>query len=326
LRRALDLSPRDQLRILEALSAHLVSEFGFEIKRDREIQARVAALDALAAAAAHLDLAPGAAPKLPEYRQAARETALPLSHQQVIRAWGRWETAVQVYEGERPPLSPAQLATRRTMLGARRAHEDMLDGVRQWLATSPASTALADYRTWARAENDRRDESEPRLVENADYLRLRLGVAWLDVIAAARGEVDIEQRAAERLRSLLDEAGPLIGIGVVARLLGTVPSVIVKYASRSTFPRSVATVEGDRVWLRSDIEAYRDGRRFPRRTENEWQDRLMDSSEIAGRLGISRDRVRSLIYEERWDRIPRPAGKVSRRYYWLREGRGTRRG
>jgi hypothetical protein len=92
----------------------------------------------------------------------------PLSHQQVIRTWGRWETAVHVSEGERPPLSPAQLATRRTTLGARRAHEDMFGGVRQWASTGPASTALADHRAWARAENDRRDESEPRLVEDTN--------------------------------------------------------------------------------------------------------------------------------------------------------------
>jgi hypothetical protein len=315
----LDLPTRDQLRVFEALREQLSAEFGVELGCDREIHARQEALDALAAAAAHLGLQDGTAPSIPQYRRARKEQpGIGLSHQQIIRAWGRWDAATQAYGGGWTVPSPAQRAARRARLGRRRTHEELLTGVREWLATEPAATARADYEAWARERNERRASDELPVAVTTGHITARLGVGWADVIAAARGDVDLDERADEFRRTSLAAGGPLVGQAVVARILDTGASMIISYATRSSFPRPVGTVAGHRVWLRTDIEAYRDGKPFPKRGPSSLTIQLLDSSEVAQRLKVSAYWLRNLIHEEHWDRVPRPAGKVSSHYYWRR--------
>lgn len=64
---------------------------------------------------------------------------------------------------------------------------------------------------------------------------------------------------------------------------------------RPGFPRAVARVGQARVWYRSDVEAYRDGRPIPQRSESELQGELISIHEIATRLGISSSTVRTDI-------------------------------
>ena len=58
LRCALELPLRDQLRLHQQLTDLLGAELGTEPKADREVQARVEALEAMRAAARHLSIGP----------------------------------------------------------------------------------------------------------------------------------------------------------------------------------------------------------------------------------------------------------------------------
>src|SRR5271169_4411009 len=94
LARALDLPQAEQLKIHKALSDCLGGQLGQETERARQARARVEALEALGAAAEHLGLPDGQAPTVPEYKQAAKETKLPMTFSAVYRAFDEsWELA-----------------------------------------------------------------------------------------------------------------------------------------------------------------------------------------------------------------------------------------
>ena len=323
LRRVLDLAPGDRLKVYAALRDDLGGVLGKESERERQARLRFEAREAMRAAASVLGLPGGQAPTVTEYKEAARQATLPMTFNAVYEAFERrWEIAQRFYRGDPVPATAGQRSARRGVLGSSRGrYEDPVAGLRQFLLQDPppVSTGLADYEAWAKEENDRRSASEPRLIEKANHLRTSLRVTWESAKAVARREKTIEDARRERLDELLADSGPLVGGNLAAWMLDKTPSNFEKYRQRQGFPRPVARLSGGPLWRRSDIEGWRDGKRDFTDEEGALQGEVVDSAEIAERVGLPDSQMRNRVYEERWDLVPKPAGKAARRVYWLSE-------
>jgi hypothetical protein len=328
LRRILDMAAHDQERIYAALGDMLEGPAGEEPVHEREMRARLEGVKAMEAAAAHLGLPEGKAPTSIQYKQAARETDLPMSWPAVYKAFEkRWGIARDFYEGKQVPATASQRATRRAVLGTKRGREEPIECVRVFLNQEPPpqSTRLADYESWANEAQAKRGSDEPRLHLHADGMRMTLRTSWDRVLAVARGELTLEDAQQQRLDEVLAECGDYIGITVAGWLLGMSGPVANKYRRTTGFPPHAARVDGDTLWRRADIETYRDHTDAYRTGERKWEHEagwldheLIGTDHIQALTGLPRDQVRSRVYEGRWDRVPKPAGKAARRMYWLR--------
>ena len=328
LRRILDMAAQDQERIYAALGDMLEGPAGEEPVHEREMRARLEGVKAMEAAAAHLGLPEGKAPTSNQYKQAARETDLPMTWPAVYRAFEkRWGIARAFYEGKQVPPTASQRATRRAALGTKRGHEEPIECIRLFLNQEPPplSTTRADYESWAKEAQAQRASDEPRLHLYADGMRMSLRTSWDRILAVARGELTLDDAQRQRLDEVLAECGDYIGISHAGWLLGMSGPTANKYRRRTGFPPYVAHLDGDCVWRRADIEAYRDHTVAYRTGEREWahepdclDEQLVTVKHIEALTGFPRKQIESRAYEERWDLVPPPAGKAARRLYWLR--------
>jgi hypothetical protein len=258
LRRALDLPTADQLRILHALAEYAGGEVWKETERSRQARARHEALEAMRAAAVHLELPEGEAPTVTQYKRAAGETKLPLTFTAVYEAFeNRWELATAFYRGERIPETAAQRAMRRRYLGRREGvREPPLVGVRLFVNQDepPASTEGETYEAWAREFNEDRPDGYGRVSENMEHIVSMLRLGWPEVIEVASGRKELEAAQREYLSRALSEAGPLVGHRLASYILGLSPHA--RHAKRADYPQPVVCLgKTNWVWLRSDIEA-----------------------------------------------------------------------
>lgn len=319
IRRVLALSRADQLRLFAALREYLGEAVGKETEADRQITRQAAALAAIRAVAEHLHRTPGEPMTTGEFNDGAREIGSEWNSSRVIRAWGSWRQAMNAYRGAWVRESPAQRALRRATSGRSRGAEDYATGLRDWLATRPASTTRHDYDDWVSEENERRPAGELPYVKSSAIVG-NSALLWGDWLAIARGESSYEERAGERLKARTDPSArhDLISSTDVALLLGIGETSVTILAQRPAFPRAVARIGQARVWYRSDVEAYRDGRPVPERREGELQDELIAIPEIAERLGISASTVRTHLSEGRYHLAPPPSGRAGDNNYWYR--------
>lgn len=145
--RFLALPPREQLATFRELRDQLAAPYR-AIKRDRVVAQRAAALEVLAAVAAHLGLPDGHAPTPTQFDAVCRELGLRSNRNRVRRAFGRWRFAKEQFlaqsgvsaSGVRPPRAARY-----------EAHEA---AIRRWLATDPQDRRLSAYVAWARAYNE----------------------------------------------------------------------------------------------------------------------------------------------------------------------------
>jgi hypothetical protein len=315
------LSPADQLRIHEALSAELGGPLWQESERSRQARLRRAALEAMAAAAAQLGLSAGTPPSIPEFKRAAGETDLPMTFSAVYEAFeNRWDIAQRFYRGERVPETAAQRRGRRGGLGTHWGdREHPLTCLRLFLSQEPppASTALHDYTRWAKETNDNLPTGRDRVLAAADGIRVSLATTWEGALAVARGEKTLEEARQEALTARLAAAGPLVGAQLAGWILGLTRGGA--HTTRPDYPQPVVCLFGSNwLWLRSDIEAYGQGHRRFTHPRGALQGEYLDSREIAERLGITLNAVRKRVDLAQWERVPRPAGKAGKQLYWSR--------
>lgn len=115
------------------------------------------------------------------------------------------------------------------------------------------------------------------------------------------------------------EPGPdLVGAGQAGRILGLSSIEIDRLTRTTPFPTHVAWVRENRAWLRSDIEAYRDGLFWPERTAEELQPNVLSLPDVAEQLGCGLNTARSRLYRQSWQLFPRPSGRVANARYWWR--------
>lgn len=324
LARVLDLPQAEQLRIHQVLSDSLGGQLGQETERARQARARLEALEAMRAAAEQLRLPDGQAPSIPEFKQAAKETKLPMPFSAVYRAFDdNWEIAARFYRGESTPPTAAAKAVRRAIGGRNSTNtEAPITCVRLFLAQDPppASTERADYNEWARERNENLPPGGLRVVERADHIRAVSRAGWLRCLAVARNEITLEEAQERTLGDYLSESGPLVGHHLASWVLGRSPHA--RHAQSAGYPEPVVCLnQTNWLWLLSDIRAYGQGKRDFTHAKGSAQHAYLDSSEIATLLGIRgnvRDRVLRAQRRNDWSRVPTPAGRVGKGLYWER--------
>jgi len=326
--RVLELPEVQQLRMHQALSEVLGGPLGRESKRASQARSRREAVEAMREAALALGLPPGQAPKVEEFKRAARGGALSMSFAAVYGAFeDRWELATRLYE-ERPiPHSPAQRAVQREVNRERGANlQAPVIGLRMWLEDSPTDTSLSesDYQEWAVEHNERRSEGERRVIERIWSIRNRLRLSWPRVLAVAQGEIDLQVAQEEELAERMAECGPLVGVELACWLL-ELPTKEARI-KRPGYPRFVARLGTRPHWLLDEIHAYQQGERTFDHPPGSLEGSYLDSYEVAEMIGETRNEVRLRLNRERLGvkprrpdpHLPAPAGLSGARYYWER--------
>lgn len=255
LARVKELPVAERLAFHRALTEDLGGHLGEELEREREIRRRHEAIEAMRQASRLLDLPGERAPNAQEYREAARQTTLPLSFDAVHGAFdGRWGLARDAYDGVPIPPTAAQRAIAREAHRAGAA-QDPIVGLQAFLAEMPEGVALvgADYHRWAREHNERRALGEargPRLIERPITLWRRLLLPWDEMLRVARGEMTMAEARAAILDSCELASHPqvqaIFGEAHPERWPGF-PEPLPLTASR---------------WWRDDLRAYQEGKRF----------------------------------------------------------------
>jgi hypothetical protein len=117
-----------QHRALDDLTEHLGLPIG---RMQKEARLRGQAVADIRTAAEWLDLPPGVAPKVDDYKRAARELGL-MGYKQAHEAWELFGFAQDAIEGKWVPESPARRAHRRRSSGKKRPLESHMHAIRVW--------------------------------------------------------------------------------------------------------------------------------------------------------------------------------------------------
>jgi predicted DNA-binding transcriptional regulator AlpA len=85
------------------------------------------------------------------------------------------------------------------------------------------------------------------------------------------------------------------------------------------FPRPIMWWRGEH-WAKSDIRAYREGRRFHGQGERSVRDEYMDATEVADYIDLERSKLVQRLKAAKPDyyKVPPPAGRTGKAYYWKR--------
>ncbi len=143
-----------------------------------------------------------------------------------------------------------------------------------------------------------------------------LGLCWSECLRVARGEVALAEARPKHVRRRTEGGGPddLVSLAGIRLLFALTPEQAEYLANRSGFPVPVLVVGANRMWIRSDVVAFKEGRPFPAREENELRERYYVASEVAALLGIAEKTLRAAT-----TRKPPMTAKVARRALWLKK-------
>lgn len=310
LRRFADLSSRAQIEAFSLMGGYLDGGVT-ETKIDQDIARRKTALEALQRVARELRLPQGQAPTSTQFREAAKRLGLPWSVSKVGRVWGKWRFACEAYTGHHLRRSAHQQGVLDVHTGKRRVYEDYVTAIRLWLDTSPAVETIVAYDNWAREFNGVLPHNQAPVPGWAAIYR-NLRVSFRDVLRVARGQAalaDFRRQTSDHTK----EHGPLVSRQWIAGEYGLSPHQAANVPRRPEFPKPVVMLSGTRAWLKDDVRAYFENRRFPKRKEFERQDEYLSLVELAALMG---KRPRSI---SQTTRLPEHAGLVSRKRYWLRK-------
>lgn len=279
----------------------------------------------MGAVAAHLKLPDGRAPSIPQFKQAAVETRLPMSFKAVYGAFeNRWDVASRVYEGKEIPRTPALRSVQRAILGRNRtSKEPLLTCLRLFLAQDPppASTSMVAYREWAQQRNENLARNERRVIEQPNHIYGILRTNWRRCLAVARNELTLEQARALTLSDGLTESGPLIGHYLASWFLGLSPYS--GHAEQPGYPQPVVCFDGHNwYWLRSHIEEFKANKRDFGHKKGALEDTYVEIRALATLLNAPEPLIRSRVIHGRkrgrWIHVPAPTGKAGRYLYWER--------
>jgi predicted DNA-binding transcriptional regulator AlpA len=322
LARLLELPEAQQLRVYEGLTEALGGRLGQETEREKLAGQRAEAMKAMKQAAEYLGLPSGKAPKVAQFKRAARETELSMGFKAVYEAFdGMWELAMRCYEELPIRLNAAQRAVMREIhRGSSKHLQAALVGLRMWLDESPPNTGLTptDYEDWAREKNEKPAPGSRRLLEKASTISAHLWIPWSYAVPVAKREMTLEDAQKIYADEQLKVAGVIVPLEIAAYLMGLPTGD--RNIDRPGYPRYTALIHGKPHWLLSDIHAYQNGTRDFRHGPGIFQRSYMDALEVAKSIGVSRNHLRVLLREAngKYWQVPKPAGLTKNQPYWLR--------
>jgi len=321
LRRCLELPERERLELHRQLTEYLLAPADDRrpSQLDLTLERRRKALEDLNRAARVLckrgQLSKGAAPTAAQYRDLSRELGL-ISITAVTRAFGLWHYARQALSGTELPESQARRRIRQLTAKRRSSHLDAISSVRQWLNTDPAPTTQAAFSAFVAKQNELLAPGQPTLLAHAGVASA-LCLPWAEVLSVARAEKTLSEARQQAIEALDEESRPLglISATQVGLVLGKAHSHI-PYLAKHGLPKHRAQVAGQKGWSLQEIEAWRDGKPFPG-SGDQSQLNLIGSKELAERVGLTVESLRTAVHQQRWSSVPRPAGRIGKSRFWL---------
>ena len=320
-KRVLALPEGERLQAYADIRDYLAAELGEPDEVEEEILSRRRALADLRTAAELLwrkgELADERAPTAEQYRQVAEEMDLSTSKAALVRSFGLWRNAQTALLGGDVPEGPAGRRIRAKRAARRNQTVDQFDGMREWLKGKPSETDRADYDAFAVEANK---QYEKNIYSSASSILVTLGIGWQDALEVARGEASLnqvrERRLADAIAGLTNE--DFIGPGTAALILGVVSQRFQRVAEKEGFPVPVVDLPRLRDWVLGDIRAFAAGQDFPERKRGSVNSSLLLSKELAKKLGIDIDYLRTWLSLEDWTKAPKPDGKIGNANYWWR--------
>ncbi|WP_445151166.1 hypothetical protein [Baekduia sp. Peel2402] len=323
LRTALDAAERlneaDRLRLWQRLSESLTSESGDEVGQAHLLTERVAALDALTAEYERRGLV-GSGRRLTarDFNEGCRATGSVWNATRVVRAWGRWRTALDVLHGARAHDRIGERAARLTTGFARRSRQDARQAIADWVATKPQALANHAYDTWAKERNASLSP-EKLPYPGSSAVRSMLGTTTFAGAvrrAVAERDGDTPPKAAERTiedYSLVLDGHRLVNRIGASLLLGWTEVAVRNATREGRFP-VVALLGRASLYLAEDIERFGKGQ-SPKSVGDEFAGRVQTVENIAVLRGVSQQAI-SLGIQRSSPHYPQPQGKVGRAYWW----------
>jgi predicted DNA-binding transcriptional regulator AlpA len=313
--RVLRLPEEAQCRVLDAISVALRSSLcELPLAVDDEVAERAEALTAIRRAAALLEKNDGIWPTSKEFDGLAGELG-GWTSRRVTRAWGRWKFAIDALDGGRVRLTPAQHAAASKAAGRRGSFDAPIPCVRRWLEAKPLDQAKGSYVEWSRRYNAAAGDGDLLMLSPRSINDI-LGIPWRETVRVAADVISLANaRRSETDKRTTWTSGPhqFVGSTEICTILGRPRERVYNEMRRHEFPSHVATFGRSRVWLHSDVEAYRDGLPFPIRQPNELRGDYFDVHELAQVLRIQPGSIRHPATA-----TPPITGVVARTTYWLR--------
>lgn len=320
MRRFYELSPAAQLAVWAAARTYLGAA-AEPAEVDAVLVERHVALDVMRAVCIELGLADGVSPTARQFDASSVARERGWSSGRVAKAFGRWRFACDLLLDRTRRRSAIQRAAMRaSRRGVFRERDDYLRGVRLWLRQAQEASCALDYDAWRKEYNDRRAADELPLVS---YSRLRqvFECSWDDVKKLAVGELQPDDAAPRRpRRPRVIRHGPhdLISFGDVRRMLGLGLSAARNETRSPHFPPPAyihPRGARNRLWQRTDVQAYVDGKPVPKREPNHLEPLYLDAVAVARmlRLAVISVTTRSSA------RVPEPAVSLGGLQLWLRD-------
>jgi hypothetical protein len=311
------LGEADLLRLYEAIVEQLETEPPTAVQAGRRLDEKVASLRALMEVYEHLGLDASDRLQARVFNAECRAIGSEWNSTRVARAWGRWRVAIDVIGGNAPTDRLGRQAALRATGRRRSGRRDPRDSLREWLMTQPNHRASHAYDAWAHEQNRSLPPREsPHMSASgiANALVTSFAVAVREAQRALAGHVPLTE--ADHLATESLATGPhrlvtLLGAGL---LLGYAKSHMEGLRTEEGFPPVAATLGRRRLWLASDIEAYRDGKPISTKP-NELAGIVLSPVELAQRLGISHGFLHRAIKAKRLS-IPPPDGYVGTSPWW----------
>jgi hypothetical protein len=329
LRRFFALPPRQQLEHYQVVHEYLVAAEGIPGGIPPEITERIEALKVMKQVADHLGLSEGKSPPSTDFNKHLKHLGIKdWSLKRVSNAFrGTYPGARDEYEGRKPPPTVEQEAIRRAAAGRERGWETPLEALRQfvlWLDQQPDEvredkSGPGTYGQWADGHNRQVRKEGGYYYPKAGSIRAVLKLTWSLALAVARGQMPLDEARQRQREARRQEEGPLhlIGLTEVADILSLHHDEVMRLREIGELP-AAATISGQAVWFRDDIELRARRQAVPQRTPGWMQSEVVDVPEAAQRLKLKVASLISTLYRQKWHRVPDHDGKVADKLYWVR--------
>lgn len=305
------LQPYEQVILLDRLIA--ASTTDPDKSADRvQAEKMVAAYRAIETVYERLDLPIDKQITAQEFNAVNEQLGLDWRWTRVHRAWGSWRRAMSVFMGGATHSGAgliAQNIARRHLSTDRRPARESL---RIWLETRPRRRGPDLYNAWVRDENKARAGLKHVY---SDTVRNVLNTSF------SRAVEDVEHEiAVGTARELLDGtviavAGhQLITLSGIGRLTNRSSADASQLARRRDFPRWVARVGEQVLWLKSDVERWRVGEQCIS-TEGMYLDLVWDMHRLARRMDLSWEATRAR-HKVRTRNLPPPGRPKLKAVWW----------
>jgi len=314
-----DLLPEAELLDLyERLAAELEGQPVGEGRRDRRLRERADALRALRSARDELGLADDQPLTSRAFNEVCQYRVAGWNAGRVIRAWGTWRNAADVFAGATPPRRAEREAVTLVRGFRRSSHRPPLDGLLAWLATDPTAEGMHAYDRWARARNAELEPDEQRYMGSggvAFAMETTFAVARRRAEAILADEPIPADEQQDVALAKYEAAGhELVTFASFARTVGLSQKQLRSGVRRTPLPPPVLRHGHRTFWLASDCELWLDDKTV-QRPEGELDALVLDQRRLAQRLNTKLATIHSR-YLHAPHRLPPLAGLIGDQPWW----------